>query len=166
MKLRLSSKMLISVGIIVAIYLVWVLAAPLLMPRPGNLGIQNNGQLAACPDSPNCVSSFAEDDSYAIDAIECDDSVETAFSKLAEILQGKSRVTIVKQTENYIHAECTTPIMRYTDDIEFLAEPIAGVIHVRSASRLGYSDLGKNRQRVEEIRTQLNESFQAKDVVK
>lgn len=166
MKLKPAQKMLISLGVVVALYIVWLIVAPFMMPRPANLGIQGNGQLAACPDSPNCVSSYAEDELHFIKPIECNGQAETVFKKLVDILENQPRVTIIKQNESYVHAECTTPIMRYTDDLECLADPANDVIHVRSASRLGYSDLGKNRQRIEELRRQLNESFKAKDVVK
>jgi uncharacterized protein (DUF1499 family) len=71
---------------------------------------------------------------------------------LGQAVSGLSRVRIVTQRDDYLHAEFTTPLLRFVDDVEFLADPAAGVIHVRSASRVGYSDLGVNRRRVRRIR--------------
>jgi uncharacterized protein (DUF1499 family) len=113
--------------------------------RPANLGAQNN-QLPACPDSPNCVCSFEQRDSHRIEPLRAD--MTTVRSALAQM----PRVQIVSDTGNYLHAEFTTRLMGYVDDVEFLEDTAAGVVHVRSASRLGYSDMGVNRSRVEEIR--------------
>ena len=61
-------------------------------------------------------------------------------------------VAIVKEEPGYLYAQCTTRLMKYVDDLEFWADPAAGVLQVRSASRVGRSDLGVNRARVEAIR--------------
>ena len=158
--------MYISLGVIAAVYVVWVIAAPLVMPRPTNLGIQANGQLADCPDSPNCVSSFVDDEIHGVSPMKFDEPTDSVFRRLIEILENQPGVEIVKQTDGYLHAECTTPLMRYIDDLECLADSKEGVIHVRSASRLGYSDLGKNRQRIEKLREELNKSFKNEDTAK
>lgn len=112
---------------------------------PQNIGVQN-GQLAPCPDSPNCVSSFATDEQHGIAPLSASlDAIEQAIVNM-------DRTNIVAADGNYLYAEFTTRIMRYVDDVEFLYDPNAGVTHVRSASRLGRSDLGVNRARVEAIR--------------
>lgn len=113
--------------------------------RPATLGVQNN-QLATCPDSPNCVSSFEQRDSHSIAPL----SGNMAGVRAA--LEQMPQAVIVTDDGNYIHAEFTSRLMGFVDDVEFLADPASGQVHVRSASRLGHSDLGVNRERVEAIR--------------
>ncbi|WP_083264492.1 DUF1499 domain-containing protein [Pseudohongiella acticola] len=113
--------------------------------RPTTLGVQNN-QLSTCPDSPNCVSSFDQRDSHGIAPLTGDmDAVRAALAELPQ-------AAIVTDDGNYIHAEFTSRLMGFVDDVEFLADPASDQVHVRSASRLGHSDLGVNRERVENIR--------------
>ena len=76
------------------------------------------------------------------------------MKRVGEILQRSKRTEIIHQDSNYIYAQCTTPLMRFTDDLEFWLDEEQGVIQLRSASRLGSEDLGVNRQRVEAIRAQ------------
>lgn len=113
--------------------------------RPTNLGPQN-GQLAMCPDSPNCVCSFETRDSHRIAPLQAD------LASVKAAMQQMPRVNIITEHDNYIHAEFTSRLMGYVDDVELLADPQAGLVHVRSASRLGYSDMGVNRQRIEDLR--------------
>ena len=112
---------------------------------PEGIGIQS-GKLAPCPRSPNCVSSYAIDETHRIEPIAANlDQIEGELLNLNE-------ANIVSMDRNYLHAEFTSRFMRYVDDVEFLYDQAAGVVHVRSASRLGYSDLGVNRKRIEGIR--------------
>ncbi len=112
---------------------------------PTNIGVQN-GRLAPCPESPNCVSSFAETEEHSIAPLQTD------LGTIEGILLSLPEANIVSAAENYLYAEFTSRIMRYVDDVEFLFEPASGIVHVRSASRVGYSDLGANRARIEAIR--------------
>jgi uncharacterized protein (DUF1499 family) len=75
-----------------------------------------------------------------------------AMAALKAVIQGMERTEIIGEKENYLYAEFTSALMGYVDDVEFLVDSTAKVIHVRSASRLGQSDLGVNRKRIEEIR--------------
>ena len=75
-----------------------------------------------------------------------------ARDRLVRLLAEMTRTRVVTVQETYIHAECRSRIFRFVDDLEFYFIPEAGVIHVRSAARTGYSDFGVNRKRVEEIR--------------
>jgi len=118
-----------------------------------NIGMQNS-RLKPCPDSPNCVSSFETSPSHSVAPLGYKGSKADAYQKLLFILQTAKRVKIVTSEENYIHAEFTSRIFRFVDDVEFYFDEKEPVIHVRSASRVGYSDLGANRKRVEEIRRQ------------
>lgn len=113
--------------------------------RPATLGADNN-QLAACPDSPNCVSSFDTRESHRIEPLQ--GSLDDVRAALMQI----PRATVITEDSNYLHAEFTSRLMGFVDDVEFLADSSQGVVHVRSASRLGYSDMGVNRERVETVR--------------
>jgi uncharacterized protein (DUF1499 family) len=109
-------------------------------------------RLPQCPDKPNCVSSQASDSAHQVDPILFTGSPTVAWEKLGKVLATESRTRIVDRQEVYLHAEAHSLIFRFVDDVEFLLDSKAGVIHVRSAARSGYSDLGVNRRRVERIR--------------
>jgi uncharacterized protein (DUF1499 family) len=113
--------------------------------------------LKACPKKPNCVSSMAEDADHAVAPLTYTGSRAEAMERLKRVLALQKRTTIVAEAEDYLHAEATSLIFRFVDDIEFSFPADEKIIHVRSASRVGYSDLGVNRKRVEEIRRQWNE---------
>ena len=119
--------------------------------RPDNLGAQD-GLLVPCPRSPNCVSSQATDERHRIAPLTFADEPETAWARLHAVLTGRADATLIEEQPGYLRLELRTTL--FVDDAEFLLEPVNRVIHVRSASRLGYSDLGKNRSRMEEIRRQ------------
>jgi uncharacterized protein (DUF1499 family) len=118
--------------------------------RPTNLGV-HDGKLAACAATPNCVCSQADDD-HAIEPISFEGPPDDAWRRLHQVLADRPRTRIVREEGDYLHAECTSLLFRFTDDVEFLLDRQAGVIHFRSASRIGRSDLGVNRRRMEEIR--------------
>lgn len=121
--------------------------------RPENLGV-TAGKLVACPETPNCVSTQAEDEIHSISPLVINGTVQQAQEKLLSVLQSLPRMTIVVNEPGYLHIEFKTGIMRYTDDVEFWFDQATGVIHFRSASRLGSGDLGLNRRRMEQIRSQ------------
>lgn len=118
------------------------------------LGVRD-GRLAPCPASPNCVSSDAADPSKRVDPLRLRVDAERAWEILQGVLAGMPRTSIVRRGDDYLHAEARTLIFRFVDDVEFHLRPSEGVIAVRSASRVGYSDLGVNRRRVDEIRDAL-----------
>ena len=117
--------------------------------RPNNLGVKD-GKLAPCPGSPNCVSSQSEDPQFKIDPLP-----PVTIADLKTIIANMERTTIIEETDNYLYAEFKSKLMGYVDDVEFYLDSNANVMQVRSASRLGKSDLGVNRKRIEEIRSQL-----------
>lgn len=120
--------------------------------RSSQIGVTGS-RLAACPDSPNCVSSQSADLRHAIDPLRYEGSAENARERLVTAVSGMKRARIVAAEERYLHAEFTSAFFRFVDDVEFLLDDGTKTIHVRSASRIGYSDLGVNRRRVEEIRS-------------
>ena len=119
--------------------------------RPTNLGVKA-GKLTPCPNTPNCVSSQSSDREHAIEPLPY-----AQIADLKRVVKNMERTTIIEETENYLYAEFKSKLMGFVDDVEFHKDDINQVIHVRSASRLGKSDLGVNRKRVEAIRQQLQE---------
>lgn len=112
-------------------------------------------RLAPCPASPNCVSSEATDEVHAIAPLRIRGDAAAAWTGLAAHLASLPRVEVVTTEPAYLHAVFTTRLMRYRDDVELALDPAAGTIRVRSASRVGYGDMGVNRARIESIRSAL-----------
>jgi uncharacterized protein (DUF1499 family) len=126
---------------------------------PTNIGL-NNGKLAGCPATPNCVSSqvAAIDREHTILPIQFSGDNSNTIAKLKQVLQGMPNHKIVKETDDYLYIESTSKLMGFVDDVEFYLDKDSKTIQVRSASRLGESDLGVNRQRIEKIRVALGEA--------
>ncbi|MEE2680003.1 MAG: DUF1499 domain-containing protein [Myxococcota bacterium] len=122
--------------------------------RPTDIGLQN-GRLAPCPSSPNCVSSESDDRIHGIPAFVVSAAPDQAWAGARQAVLDLPRTTIVVDEPGYLHAECQSALMGFVDDLELHARPDAGRIDVRSASRLGYGDLGVNRRRVETLRANL-----------
>lgn len=117
---------------------------------PQDLGVKD-GRLAPCPGSPNCVNSQSADKAR-IAPLAYLDPAQSAWARLAEALTELPRIRIVERTDRYLRAEATSRVFGFVDDLEFMLDRDANVIHVRSASRVGYSDLGVNRDRIERLR--------------
>ncbi len=122
---------------------------------PSNLGVRD-GRLAPCPGTPNCVSSQSTDQEHFVEPLAYTATVAEAMTELKKTILRMKRARIVGETDTYIHAEFTSAIWRFVDDVEFFFDDTKKIIHVRSASRLGKSDFGVNRKRVEEVRSAWN----------
>jgi uncharacterized protein (DUF1499 family) len=121
--------------------------------RP-DLGL-NNEELMPCPKTPNCVNSQATDTEHSIKPIHFTGTQQEAHANLLQILEAEKRTKILTVQKNYIRVEFTSAVFRFVDDVEFHfpeQQTNETIIHVRSASRIGSSDLGVNRKRVEQIR--------------
>ncbi|MDF3819414.1 DUF1499 domain-containing protein [Leptospira sp. 96542] len=120
--------------------------------RPNTIGV-NSGKLTNCPNTPNCVSSQAEinDKEHYRSHIIYKKPLNIAKATLKEKINSLPRTKIISEDENYIYAEFTSKIMRYVDDVEFYFNDKTKELHFRSASRLGKSDFGVNRKRIETI---------------
>lgn len=133
----------------------WMIPLALLIgcqgTRPMNLGA-HDGMLAPCPSTPNCVSSRESDAEHRIDPLPFTGTGRDAIIRLKKIVRTLPRTAIITDSGTYLHIEFTSAVFRFVDDVEFLADDDAKVIHVRSASRIGRSDLGVNRKRIERIR--------------
>ena len=124
--------------------------------RPENIGL-TDGRLAACPASPNCVVSQGGDVEHAIAPIAYQGDRETARKNLISILGVVPRTKIIEQSDSYLLVESESRLMGFVDDTEFYLPEGENVIHTRAAARLGESDLGVNRRRVEQIRLALQD---------
>jgi uncharacterized protein (DUF1499 family) len=126
----------------------WIIVQFMGRTPPAGLGSTEVG-LAECPDTPNCVCSDCEQSDkllpleFATDPLVAKTALKKALAEMG--------ITIVSEQEHYLHGVATTPIMRFRDDLEFLIDPEEKKIQFRSASRLGKSDLGKNRARLRKI---------------
>ena len=110
-----------------------------------------DGKLRPCPSSPNCVSSEGDRPSSRVEPLTFKGSPERVWDNLKETIRemgGK----IQEEHDGYLWATFTSRVFRFVDDVEFRMVPSDGIIHVRSGSRVGYSDLGVNRKRVEKLR--------------
>lgn len=123
-------------------------------PKAPALGV-SNGRLSACPNSPNCVCSMIESEDHAMPPIPFstdNDSIEKEMRRLKDtISEHFSRATLITEDDHYLRYEFRTLIFRFVDDVEFLIDPETRRIHFRSSSRVGKSDLGQNRKRMEKI---------------
>ena len=119
--------------------------------RPENIGV-TDGKLASCPASPNCVVSQGGDEEHAIAPIAYTGDRDEARKNLISILGVVPRTKIVEERNSYVLAESESRLMGFVDDTEFYLTEDEPIIHVRAAARLGESDLGVNRRRVEQIR--------------
>ena len=104
---------------------------------------------------PSCVSSQASDPARRVAPLRVDGAMPAFQAALQRALEDMPRTRFVEQRPDYWHLECRSLVFRFVDDLEFLFDAEAGVVHVRSASRIGYSDFGVNRRRVERIRERL-----------
>lgn len=116
-----------------------------------HLGVWH-GQLTPCPSTPNCVCTNSEDVRHQIEPLTWSGTAADAIAAIRRLLEQMPRVRLITQTDRYLHAEFATAVFRFIDDVEFYVDETAGVVHFRSASRVGYSDLGVNRRRMEGIR--------------
>ena len=123
---------------------------------PDNLGLKNQ-LLSPCPGTPNCVSSQEKNSQHRIQPIIFEGSLELAKERLYRVINSMRGTRIITQEDVYWHVEFTTQLLRFIDDVEFYFDESQSLIHVRSASRQGYWDLGVNRRRVETIRSRFEE---------
>jgi uncharacterized protein (DUF1499 family) len=124
--------------------------------RPDNLGAKD-GRLAPPKSTPNCVSSQADpaDAEHYVAPIAFKGDAAAAMAAARKAVESMAGATVIRQDGGYLYAEYRTKLMRFVDDVELLYDAKAGVLHVRSASRLGRRDFGVNRARVEALRARI-----------
>jgi len=123
---------------------------------PQDIGVKDM-KLKPCPSSPNCVSTQAQDETHKIEPYKYTGSLDSAREKIVAIVNSLPRTKIVESKPDYLRVEFKSFLFRFVDDVEFYFDDKAKVVHFRSASRVGYGDMGVNRKRMEGIR----EKFQA-----
>jgi len=121
--------------------------------RPADLGF-SQGRFAPGDWRPNWVASTVprEDAQHHVDPIAISGDAATAWAALESVIAGMPRATVVSRTPGYLHAEFASKSLGFVDDTQFALDAAGGVIHVKSAARLGVRDFSVNRSRVEEIR--------------
>lgn len=148
-------KRRLRAGLILAIGLAAMIGCQ--MKSPPAIGVAN-GRLLPCPSSPNCVCSQESAGEHQIEPIRYQGDGEAALARMKAVILGESRTQIVEEKPGYLHAVFTSLIFRFRDDVEILVDDSAKVLQIRSASRVGHSDLGVNRKRVERLRDRFSAS--------
>jgi uncharacterized protein (DUF1499 family) len=107
--------------------------------------------LAPCPKSPNCVSTLAppEDRVHAMPPIPFTIPAQAVVHAIMAVVAEQPRARVISRDTQYVHAEFRSRLFRFVDDVEFYVDLAAHLVHFRSASRVGHSDLGVNRKRME-----------------
>ena len=124
--------------------------------KPASIGIQA-GSLAICGNKPNCVCSLDNRPNYMILPLDWAGSESMGIEEIESLVNSFPRTKVISKSGNYLHAEFRTSIFGFIDDVEFLVDINAKKIHIRSASRLGYSDMGANRSRMEKLSNQFTQ---------
>jgi len=145
-----SKPMMIWIPLALLLIVV-VLAAPGCASGTSAAGGLESGTLAPCPDSPNCVCS-EDQGGAAIEPFALGEDPQASFEALVELIASRPRTEFVERRSDYAHAVVRTRLLGFKDDLELRLDRLAGVAQVRSVSRVGYSDLGANRARVESLR--------------
>jgi uncharacterized protein (DUF1499 family) len=112
-------------------------------------------KLPPCQDTPNCVSSQATDKGHYIAPFKISGDPKLAWQELRKAIMEHARTLVTHETETTLHAEATSLVLHFVDDIDAILDAEAGLIHIRSASRIGHSDFGVNRKRIESLRLKL-----------
>lgn len=123
---------------------------------PSDLGVRNGMLKAPALGATNVVSSYAARQGGSatnqIEPLHFSGDGHAAFDKLTRIVGAMNGIAVIQTEPTYLYAQATTPILKFIDDVEFVLDAPAGVIQMRSASRLGKKDFGANRKRLEIIR--------------
>jgi uncharacterized protein (DUF1499 family) len=151
---------IILVGVLLlACVLLTALSCTARPPKAGLLA----GRLRPCPDKPNCICSEDRQADAWVEPLTFQGPPTRAWGRLKAALQEMGG-TIQRQSDAYIWATFSTKVFRFVDDVEFRMVAEENTIHVRSASRVGYSDLGLNKRRMEKLRSKLHEAMNDQNV--
>lgn len=142
----------IGTGFVIGALLVGYLSIPSLGREKGRREYGDDMQFLSVPESPNCVmSTLPEDDEKYVEPLSLPEE-EKPIEFMKNLMAGEFEAKVLYENKQYLHVTVQTRLMRYVDDVEFIWDEEAEVFQVRSCSRLGYSDMGANRARVERIR--------------
>lgn len=157
-------KFISKLPLFAALLLVALLVVPVLLSSRIPEVSPVDGRLRPCGKAPNCVSSQADDEAHRVEPLRLPADIEpyAAFARFLELLESRRDARVHARSPlqpdapvAFAHLEFVSPYLRFRDDVALLLDPAARLVHVRSGSRIGYSDLGKNRARVEELRAVL-----------
>ncbi len=152
---RLMWRLVHAVTVVLVLFTVLSMSSK----PPSTLGL-HSGRLAPCPITPNCVSSLAEQADQKVSPLILDRPISEAQAAVKQVIAGLTRTRLVREESNYLHFEFHSLIFRFVDDVEFHFDQAGKIIHIRSASRVGHSDFGVNRRRLETIRALLPGTMQ------
>ena len=119
-------------------------------------------QLQPCPESPNCVSTQTQQKSKQMDPIPFALDLKEAIKIIKGVVESLSNTHLEKESLNYLHYTFKSKIFRFIDDVEFLIDAGQKLIHFRSASRTGYSDMGVNKKRMTEIKKAIEQAMESR----
>ena len=141
-------------GFVVGVGIVGYASIPRLGRERGEREYGENMEFLPVPESPNCVmSTLSEDHEKYVEPLSLpEEKEEKPIEFIKDLMAREFGAKVLFQNENYLHITVQTRLMRYVDDVEFIWDEDREVMQVRSCSRLGYSDMGANRARVERIR--------------
>jgi uncharacterized protein (DUF1499 family) len=117
-------------------------------------------ELKKCPSSPNCVSTMTTQEKKKMPPIPYKGEVKQVIQEIIKVVMARPRTKKVNEQGNYVAFTFKSKVFRFVDDVEFLIDTEASVVHFRSASRLGYSDGGVNRSRMQELSDELAKKLQ------
>lgn len=150
---RQKKRLWIAIPFVIA---VWIVASAAMGLAPSAAkGPQQDGRVAGCPNSPNCVSTTDQRPDFALEPLEFLGDPDSALESAEKALQLEGGKRIERDGDNYLRATFATPLLRFRDDLEIAVHAPEKRIHIRSASRVGYSDLGVNRKRAERLRSRI-----------
>ena len=156
--MTLTFKIILAIAALALIFLLYLVLLGL-QSRSGEPPGLDEGRLAPCPDSPNCVcSEYADDETHFIDALPL--PATTLADSIAALTAAVDRLggQVTQVQDDYLAANFASRLFGFVDDVEFRIDLQAGRVEVRSASRVGRSDLGANRDRIEALRNLLREA--------
>ena len=152
----LIAIVIVILGDLVIFGFLWLAAAKSRANRPENVG---SGRIETGSGKPNYVSSLPnEKEANRIEPLTFTGSPEEAWSAAVSAVQSLENVTVVTNTGSYLHAEAQSAFFKFVDDVELLLIPEEMKIHIKSASRVGHSDLGANRSRVNKLRERFSKT--------
>lgn len=117
--------------------------------------IETEKEIQICPSSPNCVSSMTKSADHKMDAINIEGNEDEVYEKVRSVVLKMNRTKEIKNDHKGLHFTFTSLIFRFTDDVYFYFDKNTSLLHFKSQSRVGYSDLGANKKRMEAIASQL-----------
>ena len=119
-------------------------------------------QLKPCPESPNCVSTQTQQKSKQMDPIPFALDIKEIVKIIKSVVEGLPNTRLEKESDHYLHYTFKSKIFRFTDDVEFLIDAEQKLIHFRSASRTGYSDMGVNKKRMTELTAGIEQAMKSR----